>query len=51
MGYELDVIVVVVLGGISLMGGKGCIMGMLIGVFIIGFLNNVLNLFDVFFYY
>ncbi|WP_299808600.1 ribose ABC transporter permease [uncultured Shewanella sp.] len=51
MGYELDAIAAVVLGGISLMGGKGRIMGTLIGALIIGFLNNALNLLDVSSYY
>lgn len=51
MGYELDAIAAVVLGGTSLMGGKGKIMGTLIGALIIGFLNNALNLLDVSSYY
>ncbi|HDM8045591.1 TPA: ribose ABC transporter permease [Vibrio campbellii] len=51
MGYELDAIAAVVLGGTSLMGGKGSIMGTLIGALIIGFLNNALNLLDVSSYY
>nr|WP_276208973.1 ribose ABC transporter permease [Aeromonas rivipollensis] len=51
MGYELDAIAAVVLGGTSLMGGKGRIMGTLIGALIIGFLNNALNLLDVSSYY
>ncbi|MFB9861577.1 ABC transporter permease [Salinicoccus siamensis] len=42
--YELDAIAAVVLGGTSLMGGKGRIVGTLIGVLIIGVLNNGLNL-------
>lgn len=46
-GYELDAIAAVVLGGTSLAGGKGRISGTLIGAFIIGFLNNALNLLDV----
>jgi len=50
-GYELDAIAAVVLGGTSLMGGKGSIMGTLVGAFIIGFLNNALNLLDVSSYY
>ncbi|VVS94133.1 ribose ABC transporter permease [Desulfoluna spongiiphila] len=50
-GYELDAIAAVVLGGTSLMGGKGTIMGTLIGALIIGFLNNALNLLDVSSYY
>lgn len=51
MGYELDAIAAVVVGGTSLMGGKGRIMGTLIGALIIGFLNNALNLLDVSSYY
>lgn len=50
-GYELDAIAAVVLGGTSLAGGKGKISGTLIGAFIIGFLNNALNLLDVSSYY
>lgn len=50
-GYELDAIAAVVVGGTSLMGGKGRIMGTLIGALIIGFLNNALNLLDVSSYY
>ncbi|MFW5499235.1 MULTISPECIES: ribose ABC transporter permease [unclassified Maridesulfovibrio] len=50
-GYELDAIAAVVLGGTSLMGGKGTIMGTLLGALIIGFLNNALNLLDVSSYY
>ena len=45
--YELDAIAAVVLGGTSLMGGKGRIAGTLIGVLIIGVLNNGLNLMGV----
>lgn len=45
--YELDAIAAVVLGGTSLMGGKGRIVGTLIGVLIIGVLNNGLNLIGV----
>lgn len=45
--YELDAIAAVVLGGTSLAGGKGRIFGTLIGVLIIGVLNNGLNLLGV----
>ncbi|GEM01083.1 ribose transport system permease protein [Halolactibacillus halophilus] len=45
--YELDAIAAVVLGGTSLSGGKGKIVGTLIGVLIIGVLNNGLNLLGV----
>lgn len=51
MGYELDAIAAVVVGGTSLAGGKGRIMGTLIGALIIGVLNNALNLMDVSSYY
>ena len=46
-GYELDAIAAVVLGGTSLSGGKGRILGTLIGVLIIGTLNNGLNILNV----
>jgi len=46
-GYELDAIAAVVLGGTSLAGGKGHIVGTLIGALIIGTLNNGLNILDV----
>lgn len=45
--YELDAIAAVVLGGTSLTGGKGRIFGTLVGVLIIGVLNNGLNLLGV----
>lgn len=47
MGYELDAIAAVVLGGTSLSGGKGRITGTLIGALIIGTLNNGLNILNV----
>ncbi len=39
-----------VLGGTSLAGGKGRIVGTLIGALILGFLNNGLNLLGVSYY-
>ncbi|WP_050614478.1 ribose ABC transporter permease RbsC [Bacillus testis] len=45
--YELDAIAAVVLGGTSLTGGRGRIIGTLIGALIIGTLNNGLNLLGV----
>jgi ribose transport system permease protein len=45
--FELDAIAAVVLGGTSLTGGRGWIVGTLIGVLIIGVLNNGLNLIGV----
>ena len=46
-GYELDAIAAVVLGGTSLVGGKGRISGTLIGALIIGTLTNGLNILNV----
>ncbi|HHW03763.1 MAG TPA: ABC transporter permease [Thermoanaerobacterales bacterium] len=47
IGYELDVIAMVVLGGISTAGGKGRIIGPIISVFLIGFLRYGLGLINV----
>lgn len=46
-GYELDAIAAVVLGGTSLAGGEGSLIGTLIGTIIIGVLNNGLDLLNV----
>lgn len=45
--YELDAIAATVIGGTSLMGGEGTIVGTLIGAFIMGVLRNGLNLLGV----
>ena len=45
-GYELDVITAIVVGGTSLMGGSGSVIGALIGAVMVGFINNGLNLLD-----
>lgn len=47
VGYEFDAITAVVVGGTSLMGGSGTIVGTLIGSMIIGVINNILNLLNV----
>lgn len=47
LGYELDTIAAVVIGGASLSGGVGSVSGTVIGVFIIGVLRNGLNLLGV----
>lgn len=46
-GYETDAIAAAVIGGTSMTGGIGTIPGTLIGILIIGTLNNGLNLLDV----
>jgi ribose/xylose/arabinose/galactoside ABC-type transport system permease subunit len=50
-GYELDAIAATVIGGTSLTGGKGRLWGAMIGVLIIGVINNGLDLMNVFSYY
>jgi len=45
--YELEVIAAVVVGGTSLMGGRGKILGTLIGAFIISTIKNGMNLTNV----
>ncbi len=46
-GYELDAIAAAVIGGASLSGGIGSIFGTVIGMLIIGFLSNGLDLLNV----
>jgi ribose transport system permease protein len=46
-GFELDAIAAVVLGGTSLMGGRGAVWSTLIGALVIGILNNGMNLMGV----
>jgi ribose transport system permease protein len=47
ISYELDSIAAVVIGGTSLSGGRGTIMGTVLGAIIIGVLNNGLVLLNV----
>ena len=47
MGYELDSIAAVVIGGTSLSGGRGSVLGTVLGAIIIGVLNNGLVLLNV----
>lgn len=51
VGYELDAIAAVVIGGTSLMGGVGTVTGTLIGALIISVINNGLDLLNVSAYY
>ncbi|MGI6696580.1 MAG: ABC transporter permease [Christensenellales bacterium] len=50
-GFEFEVVVAVVLGGTSLHGGEGSVVGMLIGVLIVGFIANGLNLLGIHSFY
>ena len=40
-GYELDVIAACVIGGISLSGGEGNVLGVVIGALLMGVLKNM----------
>jgi inositol transport system permease protein len=50
-GFELDAIAAVVIGGTSTTGGRGSMAGTLIGVLLIGVINNGLDLLNVTSYY
>jgi len=47
VGYEMDAVAAVIIGGASLSGGKGTMSGMLVGAAIMGVLNNALVLLNV----
>jgi len=47
VSYEFDAITAVVVGGTSLSGGSGTIVGTIIGAIIVGIINNILNLSNV----
>ncbi len=46
-GYELDAIAAVIVGGTSMAGGKGSVVGTVFGMLIIAVMNNLLNLLGV----
>ena len=46
-GYEMDAIAAVIVGGTSMSGGRGSIIGTVLGVLIIAVMNNLLNLLGV----
>jgi inositol transport system permease protein len=50
-GFELDAIAAVVIGGTSTTGGRGSMTGTLVGVLLIGVINNGLDLLNVTSYY
>lgn len=51
IGFEFDVIVAVILGGTSLSGGEGTVIGTILGALIVGVLSNGLNLLGVHTFY
>jgi len=46
-GFELGVIAAVLLGGVSIFGGKGSVIGAVLAVFLIGLINGALTIVDV----
>jgi ribose/xylose/arabinose/galactoside ABC-type transport system permease subunit len=50
-GYELRVIAAVVIGGASLFGGRGSVLGCLLGTVLMGIVSNALNVLNVSYFY
>jgi rhamnose transport system permease protein len=46
-GYEMEIITIVVLGGVAITGGRGTMAGVVIGTFLIGYLKFALGLVNV----
>jgi rhamnose transport system permease protein len=46
LGFELDVITIVLLGGVSIFGGRGTLPGVIIALFVVGVLRNAFALAD-----
>ncbi len=49
--YSMDTVAAAVVGGISLVGGVGSVIGALAGAFVLGMVNNMLNMLGVYAYY
>ena len=47
MGFELDAIAAVIIGGTPLTGGRGTVWGTVMGAIILGIINNMLNMLGV----
>jgi ribose transport system permease protein len=47
IGFELDVIAAVVVGGASLAGGRGTVVNTIIGVLILSIISNLMNLMNI----
>jgi rhamnose transport system permease protein len=44
LGFELDVVTIVLLGGVNIFGGRGTLVGVILSLFIIGAVRNALGL-------
>jgi rhamnose transport system permease protein len=47
LGFELDVVTVVLLGGVNIFGGSGSMIGVILALFVVGGVRNALGLADV----
>lgn len=47
LGFELEVITVVLLGGVNIFGGRGTLLGVILAIFIVAVLQNVLGLLNI----
>jgi rhamnose transport system permease protein len=47
LGFELDVVTIVLLGGVNIFGGRGTLFGMILSLFIIGAVRNALGLISI----
>lgn len=47
IGFELDVVTIVLLGGVNIFGGRGTLVGVILSLFVIGMLRNALGLADI----
>ncbi len=47
VGFELEVVTAVLLGGVNIFGGRGSLLGVILAIFIIGVLQNVLGLLNI----
>jgi rhamnose transport system permease protein len=44
VGFELDVVTIVLLGGVNIFGGRGTLVGVILSLFVIGVVRNALGL-------
>ena len=47
LGFELDVVTVVLLGGINIFGGSGSLLGVVLAIFIVATIQNILSLLNI----
>jgi inositol transport system permease protein len=46
-GYEFDALTATIIGGTSFSGGVGSVAGTIVGAFLIGFMNNIMNILSI----